>query len=205
MEQAALPTIFDIVGMAVFAISGAVAAARERQTFVTVGFFALITGVGGGSLRDVLIGAPVFWVGNAWAVPVCLVAALLVWFTPERWWNLRLLEWADALGLAAFATFGTIKALSYGLPPGTAIVMGIVTGCAGGILRDVLAHQPSILMRPELYVTAAALSSALAAGCIALGMTAMAAGIAGTAAGFVLRGAAIRWSIALPAYGRKRD
>jgi uncharacterized membrane protein YeiH len=83
--------------------------------------------------------------------------------------------------------------------------MGIVTGCAGGILRDVLAHQPSILMRPELYVTAAALSSALAAGCIALGMTAMAAGIAGTAAGFVLRGAAIRWSIALPAYGRKRD
>ena len=70
MEQAALPTIFDIVGMAVFAISGAVAAARERQTFVTVGFFALITGVGGGSLRDVLIGAPVFWVGNAWAVRV---------------------------------------------------------------------------------------------------------------------------------------
>lgn len=199
----ALPPAIDIVGIAIFALSGALAAARERQTFVTMAFFALITGVGGGTVRDLLIGAPVFWIGDGFVAPICLAMALAVWFLPERWWSLRLLDWADAAGLAAYSVLGTMKALRFGLPPASAILMGIVTGCVGGIIRDVVAGRPSILMRPELYVTAAALSATLAAGGVALQLPPALIWIVATSAGFALRGAAVYWSLALPAYGRK--
>jgi uncharacterized membrane protein YeiH len=196
----ALPPALDLVGITVFALSGALAAARLRQTFVTVAFFALITGVGGGSLRDLLIGAPVFWVHDRFVAPVCLAVALVAWFTPVRWWAGRLLEWADALGLAVYSVFGTIKALSWGVPPVPAMLMGVVTGCIGGIIRDVLAGQPSILMRPELYVTAAALAAGLAGAGIALGLSPALTWALAVAGGFALRGAAIHWSLGLPAH-----
>jgi uncharacterized membrane protein YeiH len=194
----ALPPALDLLGIAVFALTGALAAARMRQTFVTVAFFALVTGVGGGSLRDLLIGAPVFWVRDTFVAPVCLAVALLAWFTPVRWWQSQLLEWADALGLAVYSVFGTIKALSWGVPLVAAVLMGVVTACLGGIIRDVLAGRPSILMRPELYVTAAALAAGLAAAGIALGLPAGLTWAIAVAAGFALRGAAIHWSLGLP-------
>lgn len=190
----------DLAGVAVFALTGALAAARERQTFVTMAFFALLTGVGGGSVRDLLIGAPVFWVRDPWVAAVCLATAALVWITPIRWWQGRLLDYADALGLTAYAVLGTAKALSYGVPPAPAFVMGVITGCVGGIIRDVIAGQPSIIMRPELYVTAAALSAALCVAGTVAGMPSEAVWIAAALAGFALRAAAIRWRLALPAY-----
>jgi uncharacterized membrane protein YeiH len=196
----ALPPALDLLGIAVFALTGALAAARMRQTFVTVAFFALVTGVGGGSLRDLLIGAQVFWVRDTFVAPVCLGVALLAWFTPVRWWQSQLLEWADALGLAVYSVFGTIKALSWGVPLVAAVLMGVVTACLGGIIRDVLAGRPSILMRPELYVTAAALAAGLAAAGIALGLPAGLTWAIAVAAGFGLRGAAIHWSLGLPAH-----
>ncbi|MBS0254615.1 MAG: trimeric intracellular cation channel family protein [Proteobacteria bacterium] len=198
----AIPLSLDLIGTAVFALTGALLAARMRQTFVTMGFFALITGVGGGSVRDLLIGAPVFWVRDAWVAPACLGVATLVWFTPRRWWEGELLDWADALGLAAYAVLGTAKALAFAVAPVPAMLMGIVTGCAGGIIRDVVAGRPSILMRPELYVTAAALASALCAGGQALGLAHGPAWAMAMLAGFALRGAAIRWRLGLPAYQR---
>ena len=85
----------------------------------------------------------------------------MVWVTPQRWWSDAALDWLDAVGLAAYAVFGAAKALGYGIPPVPAAVMGVVTACVGGIIRDVMAGEPSILMRPELYVTAAALASSL--------------------------------------------
>ena len=192
--------ILDLAGIAVFALSGALLAARLRQTFVTMAFFALITGVGGGSVRDLLIGAPVFWVRDPLVAPVCLGIALIAWFTPHRWWEGKLLEWADAAGLAAYAVLGTVKALAYGIPPVPAMLMGVITGCVGGVIRDVIAGQPSILMRPELYVTAAALTSALAVGGILLAIPEPLVWAGAATAGFALRGAAIHWSIGLPAY-----
>lgn len=191
----------DLAGVAVFAVTGALAAARARQTFVTMAFFALLTGVGGGSVRDLLIGAPVFWVHDSWVAAICLASAALVWITPIRWWHGPLLDYADALGLTAFAVLGAAKALSYGVPPVPAFVMGVVTGCVGGIVRDVIAGEPSILMRPELYVTAAALSAALCVAADAAGLPREASWIAAAGAGFALRAAAIRWQLALPAYG----
>jgi len=113
MQAPMLPPLLDLAGIAVFALSGALLATRLKQTLVTVAFFALVTGVGGGSVRDVLIGAPVFWVRDAWVAPVVLLTALIAWFTPRHWWEGRLLEWADAVGLGAYAGLGTAKALGW--------------------------------------------------------------------------------------------
>ncbi|MGB3806466.1 MAG: trimeric intracellular cation channel family protein, partial [Erythrobacter sp.] len=149
----------DIAGIAIFALSGAVVAAREQQTFVTMAFFALVTGVGGGTVRDLLIGAPVFWISDGWVAAVCLSTALIAWFTPVRLWDGRLFAFADGIGLAAYAVLGSAKAIAYGIPPVPAALMGVITGCVGGVIRDVVAGRPSIIMQPELYVTAAALSA----------------------------------------------
>ena len=194
----------DVAGLAVFSASGALAAARRGQTLVTLAFFALATGVGGGTIRDLLIGAPVFWVHDPRAAAVCLIVAGVIWATPERWWAGAALDWFDAVGLAAYAVYGATKALGYGIPPVPAALMGVITACVGGIIRDVLAGEPSILMRPELYVTAAALASASLVALERAGVPQpIAAGIA-AAAGFALRAAALRWHLALPAYRGRR-
>ncbi len=190
----------DLFGVAVFAATGALAATRRGQTLVTLTFFALVTGVGGGTVRDLLIGAPVFWVQDRLYALVCLGVALTIWVTPQRWWNGAALVWLDAVGLGAYAVFGAAKALSFGVPPLPAAVMGVFTACVGGIIRDTLAGEPSILMRPELYVTAAALAAALYVGLRLLGLPSFEVAIIAAAAGFGLRGAAIRWKLALPAY-----
>ena len=190
----------DLAGVAVFGISGALLAAEKKQTLVTFIFFAVVTGVGGGTVRDLLIGAPVFWIHRNIVLFICIGAALIVWLLPIRLLHGKALLWFDAVGLAAYATYGAAKGLAFGVAPLPAIGMGVLTACLGGIIRDVLAGEPSILMRAELYVTAAALSSALMVGLILLGVADGAAGAIAAAAGFALRGGAIlkRWR--LPAY-----
>ncbi|MGC3943843.1 MAG: trimeric intracellular cation channel family protein [Chryseolinea sp.] len=201
---AELVRLLDLSGIAVFALTGALLAARLRQDFVTMCFFALVTGVGGGSLRDLLIGAPVFWIHDPLVAPVCLAVPLLAWFTPHSWWQGRLLEWADAAGLAAYSVLGTVKALGYGVPPVAAALMGVITACVGGIIRDVLAGEPSILMRRELYVTAAALTATLAVAGTLLHLQPALVWTVAAAAGFALRGAAIHWDLSLPIHGSKQ-
>lgn len=190
----------SIVGIFVFAASGALAAARLRQTLVTFIFFALVTGVGGGTVRDLLIDAPVFWVHDAAPAITCMAAALLVWITPRSLWSDRALDWLDAIGLTAFAVFGAAKAMSFGVPPFVAGMMGVVTGCVGGIMRDLLAGEPSILLRPELYVTAAAASSGSFVLLCWVGLDVPVAGVIAALLGFVLRALAIRRGLGLPVY-----
>ena len=189
-----------ILGIFVFAASGALAAARLRATMVTFAFFALVTGVGGGTVRDLLIGAPVFWVHDALPAATCMVAALLVWFTPRRLWSDHALDWLDAVGLVAFAVFGAAKALDYGIPPFVAGMLGVVTGCVGGIMRDLLANEPSILLRPELYVTAAAVASGLFVMLRWWGLDVPVAGLIAALLGFLLRAIAIHRGLGLPGY-----
>ena len=194
----------DFAGIAVFALSGALLAAERRQTVVTFFFFAVVTGVGGGTVRDLLIGAPVFWVHENATLLVCFGAAIAAWLLPSGVWKGKALIWCDAVGLAAYATFGAAKGLAFGLAPLPAFVMGVLTGCLGGIVRDVLAGEPSILMRPELYVTAAALSAALVVGLVLIGVPGGAAGLIAAVAGFGLRGAAIARGWSLPGYRGRR-
>ena len=194
--------LLDYVGIAVFAVSGALLAAEKKQTLVTFIFFAVVTGVGGGTLRDLLIGAPVFWMHTNATLLICMVAAVSVWFLSQRTIAERALLWFDAIGLAAYATYGAAKALQYGVAPVPAFAMGVMTACVGGIIRDVLAGEPSILMRPELYVTAAALASGLFVILAVAGAPPALAALVAGLAGFSLRGAAISRGIKLPAYDR---
>lgn len=200
----ALPPVLDLGGTALFALSGALVAAKMRQTFVTMVFFAFAAGVGGGTLRDVLIDQPVFWLHQPRVAAVVLGASLVAWFTPTRWWEGQLLEWADAVGLAVFSVLGTAKALAFGVDPLPATILGVTTGCFGGIIRDVLAGVPSILMRPELYVTAAALAASLCALGTALALPLQPVWAFAALAGFMLRGAALVWKIELPGYSRAK-
>src|SRR5438309_10133279 len=192
--------VLDFFGITVFAVSGALLAAEKRQTLVTFIFFAVVTGVGGGTLRDLLIGAPVFWVHANATLLICIGAALGVWLVSSRRIAARALDWFDAAGLAAYATYGSAKALGYGVAPVPAFAMGVLTACFGGIVRDVLAGEPSILMRPELYVTAAALAAGLFVGLALAGVPMWIAAIGGAAPGFALRALAIVRGWKLPAY-----
>ena len=192
--------VLDFFGIAVFAVSGALLAAKKRQTLVTFIFFAVATGVVGGTLRDLLIGAPVFWVHNNATLLICIGAALAAWMVSGRRFAGKALDWFDAAGLAAYATYGSAKAIGYGVSPVPAFAMGVLTACFGGIVRDVLANEPSILMRPELYVTAAALAAGLFVGLTLAGVPMWIAATVAALAGFALRGLAIARGWKLPAY-----
>jgi uncharacterized membrane protein YeiH len=190
----------DLFGIAVFAASGALAAAQRKQTLVTFSFFALVTGAGGGTVRDLLIGSPVFWVQDWRFAATCLVTAGLVWVTPQHLWKPRALDWFDAVGIAIYAVFGTWKSLTLGVPLLPAMMMGVITACVGGIIRDVLAGEPSILLKPEIYVTAAALASGLFGLLLFVGLPVLPAAIFSATAGFALRAMAIWKGWAIPAY-----
>ena len=192
--------LLDYFGIAVFAISGALVAAEKRLDFVTFIFFAVVTGVGGGTIRDLLIGAPVFWVHTNATLIICIAAALLVWFGSHQRFAGGALLWFDAAGMAAYAAYGAAKALLFGVAPVPAFVMGVLTACAGGIIRDVLAGEPSVLMRRELYVTPAALSAALFVALTLAGLHVWPAAAVAIAAGFALRAGAITRGWSLPPY-----
>ncbi|WP_108811369.1 TRIC cation channel family protein [Sphingorhabdus sp. Alg231-15] len=190
----------DLFGIAVFAISGALVAARNGQTLVTFAFFALVTGVGGGTVRDLLIGAPVFWVQDSRVPILCLAIALIIWITPVRIWRPAAVDWFDAIGLAAYSVFGAAKAMQLGIDPVPAAIMGIITASVGGVIRDLVAGEPSIIIRPELYVTAGALSAFAFVGLVQTGMPGTTAALIAFVAGFALRALAIVKGLSLPSY-----
>ena len=190
----------DLFGIAVFAISGALVAARNRQTLVTFAFFALVTGVGGGTVRDLLIGAPVFWVQDTRVPLLCLGIALLVWVTPVNFWRPAAVDWFDAIGLAAYSVFGAAKAMQLGIDPLPAAIMGVITASVGGVIRDLISGEPSIIVRPELYVTAGALSAFAFVLLAQTGMPGIVAALIAFVAGFTLRALAIVKGLSLPAY-----
>jgi uncharacterized membrane protein YeiH len=190
----------DYGAVFVFGASGALAAARRKHDIVTFGFFAAITGVGGGSLRDILIGAPVFWIDRPGYIIACLAAAVVVWIF--GWGRGRdfVLVWVDALGMAAYSIVGALKALSLGTPPFTAVVMGVLTASFGGVIRDVIADEPSILLKRELYITPALAGTSLFVILFSLGVLPLVAGIAGFATTFALRAGAIVFKWRMPGF-----
>lgn len=153
----------DILGVAVFAISGALEAGRRRMDVFGATVVALVTAVGGGTLRDVILQhGPVFWVADPTYVVVVILAALAAFFAAHRLarWP-RLLLVADAGGLAVFSVMGVQKALAAGVSPLVALVMGVITGVAGGIVRDILCNEIPLVLRREIYATAALAGGAL--------------------------------------------
>jgi len=191
----------DLAAAAVFAVTGALVASRKQMDIVGFAWLGVVTGVGGGTMRDVLLGVPVFWVRDATPLVVCLLAAVATYFTAHLVQSrYRLMLWLDAVGLALVTVAGAAKGLDSGAGPVVAVVMGVITAAMGGIIRDVLGHEPSIVLRREVYVTAAMLGAILYVGLTGIGIdrtTAMA--LSGIAA-FALRGAALTFGWALPVY-----
>ena len=192
---------FDYAGVAVFAVTGALVAARLRQDVVTFVFFATVTGIGGGTLRDLLLGAPVFWVAQQGYLVVCVVAAIAVWIFGARRAHPSALLWLDAIGLSAYAAFGAAKALGLGAPPVVAIAMGVMTATFGGVMRDLFGGQPSVFLRREIYVTAALVAASIFVALREFGIAVEIASAAAFVLGFALRAGAILRGWSLPGYG----
>ena len=197
-------SVLDFAGVAVFAATGALAAAREKHDLVTLAFFAAITGVGGGTLRDVLLGLPVFWVSDWRYIAVCLAASLAIWLIGQRDWRFRALLWLDALGLGAYGVMGTAKAEAIGASPLICIVMGALTACFGGIIRDLLAGQPSILLRREITISAAILAATAYMGMRLLEVPTWPAAVIAALLGFGLRAGALARGWSLPGFPERR-
>ena len=193
--------LLDYAGVAVFAATGALAASRKQLDIIGFLFLASVTGIGGGTLRDVILNLPVFWVANSGYVLICAAVAVLVFFiahrVDSRW---KWLLWLDAIGLAAFSVMGAAKGLAITGSPVVAVIMGVLTATFGGILRDLLAGEPSVLLRPEIYVTAALAGAALFTLGDLAGLPALAAGLIGFAAAFLVRGGALKFGWTFPSY-----
>ncbi|WP_225913823.1 trimeric intracellular cation channel family protein [Leptolyngbya ohadii] len=200
--------LLDLVGVAVFAISGALAAGRKRLDLLGVMVIAIVTAIGGGTLRDVLLDRhPVFWIQNPIYLTVILVSAALTLIYVRRRKSLRqsrlvkALLIADAFGLALFAISGAQIAEQENLPGMIVVLMGTITGVAGGVVRDVLlAEIPLILRRSNIYATAAIVGISFYLVLKFMGTPADFATLGGMAAIAGLRLAAIVWDLRLPVF-----
>lgn len=198
--------MLEVAGVAVFALTGALVAARKRMDPFGFILLATVTGVGGGTLRDLLLGRTVFWVQAPSDVLLCAGVALLVWTIAYRlpgrldgWAAKSLLLWADAAGLALFAVIGTQKGLAAGAPALSAIALGAMTASFGGILRDILAgDRPLVLWSRDFYVTAAAAGAATTALLAHFGVDAAVVMLGGIAAGFGLRAGSLLFGWSFP-------
>ena len=199
--------LLSLTGVAFFAVSGALAAGRKSLDLFGVLVIAAVAAVGGGTIRDLLLGRPVFWIREPANLVVILLSALLTVvyarrFTPPT----KLLFVADGLGLALFSIMGAQVAQSEGLASIVVVLMAIITGVAGGILRDVLsAEVPLILRRGHLYATAAAAGTALYLGLEGLGAPHVLAGLAGVVAVAALRFGSIFWDLKLPVFSLSEE
>ena len=192
----------DLLGIAVFAASGALVASRKQMDVVGFVLIGMVTGFGGGTVRDLLLGrTPLFWLRQPELPAIAAAAALLVFFFAHRVESrFKALLWADAMGMALFAVLGAEIALIAGAEAWAAVLLGTVTATAGGILRDVICDEVPLILRKEIYITAAA---AAALAYVALRLAPLPRDwslIAGIALGFGIRGAAIWRGWSLPAF-----
>jgi uncharacterized membrane protein YeiH len=191
----------DYAGVAVFAATGALAASRKQLDIIGFLFLAGVTGIGGGTLRDLILDVPVFWVANHDYLAVCAAMAVIAYFTAHLIESrYKLLLWLDAVGLAAYCVFGAWKGLAVTDSPLVAIVLGVLTATFGGILRDQLSGEPSVLLRPEIYVTAALAGAIVFTLGDLAGLPLLAAAAPAFVAAFAIRGGALWFGWSFPRY-----
>lgn len=195
-----IPMILDLMAVAVFAVSGALVASRKQMDIFGFIMLGTVTGIGGGSMRDVFLGRlPVLWVETPIYVLVCIFAGAITFFAAHR---LRsrypFILWLDALGLSLFCVMGAETALSVGAHPVVAVIMGVITGTFGGIIRDVLGGEVTLIQKREIYVTAALAGAALFVALIGLQLPPSICWAMGFLCCFSIRGLALRFSWSLP-------
>lgn len=193
----------DLFGVAVFAITGALMAGRKSMDLFGVLVIAIITALGGGTLRDLILdNHPVSWIRNDTYILVASLAAVgtVLWVRLTRPIHERGLLIADAFGLAVFTVIGTEVALQHNVPYSTAIIMGVMTGVAGGVMRDVICNEIPLIFQKEIYATACILGSLVFIGLRELDTPHwLDTGIAMLAV-LLTRLAAIHWRLSLPRF-----
>jgi uncharacterized membrane protein YeiH len=193
--------ILDWLGIVAFAITGALTASRKQMDLVGFALLATVTGIGGGTLRDLLLDVhPILWIENPEYLAMCILVSLILFLTAHLIQSrMKLILWADAIGLALFATVGAERAVVAGAPALVAVIMGIITACFGGIIRDVLGQERSIIFAYEIYITAAMAAAMAFVAFSALGFSREIAVVVSVLIGFVLRGGALIWGGRSPA------
>jgi len=202
-----LPAYIDtlnLIGTAVFAISGALAAGAKKLDWFGVVVLGVIVAIGGGTIRDLVLGvSPVSWVEDLTPVYVAMVAALVTIVLGG--WLVRLptsMLVADAAGLAVFTVIGANKALALGFEPAVALVAGVLTGTFGGLIRDVLTGEIPLILRAEIYATASLAGAALYVVLAEIDPNAAVIVIAPMILTFLLRLAAVYWGWSLPTFSK---
>jgi uncharacterized membrane protein YeiH len=195
-----------LAAVAVFALTGVLDAGRKNMDLVGVVMVGTATALGGGTVRDVLLQRPVFWLSDQVYLIVALATTLIIFFA-VRGLRLppRLLLIPDAIGLALFTIVGTQIALEWNAPWLAASLLGVITGVVGGVVRDVLCNEvPLVFVRGELYVSAAWLGTLVLIGLQALAVPAVTAAWAGMATVLGIRLAAMAFRITLPTYSERK-
>lgn len=197
----------DLFGVAVFAVSGSLAAGRKRMDVFGVIVLGLVTALGGGTLRDALLDAgPVFWIEDRVYLLVATASSLATFITARvisiHWHGLLI---SDALGLAVFMAIGTAKTLAITGSPSVAMVMGVMTGVAGGMIRDVLSAEVPLVLRREIYATAALCGSMVYVILYSLGLSNVPCLVLAAMTTLAIRLAAIHWNLSLPVFKSKDD
>ncbi len=191
---------FDALGMFVFGLSGGLMAVRQKFDLLGVILIAFLPAIGGGTLRDLLLDQTVFWLTQPEILWVPTVAGILAFIAPDRLSRIRSLKWIDAGGLALFAVVGASKALELGYGPGVCILMGTMTATAGGVMRDVVCNETPLLLRQDVYATAAIIGAAIFVLARIFGLDELTALSLGAGLCFIVRALSLRfgWNLPVP-------
>jgi uncharacterized membrane protein YeiH len=194
--------LLDWFGIIVFATTGALVASRKQMDLVGFALLGTATGIGGGTIRDTLLGAlPVFWVKEPAYLVMCVLVSCTTFFLahiPQS--RLKVLLWFDAVGMALFAVTGAEKALLAEAGSVAAVAMGVITATFGGIVRDVLGGESPVILSREIYVSAALGGAVIFVALALAGIAREYALAGGFLIGFAIRAAALRWGWSLPRY-----
>ncbi|WP_046005286.1 trimeric intracellular cation channel family protein [Pseudoalteromonas rubra] len=196
---------FDLLGVMVFAISGTLIAYSKHMDGFGVVVLATVTGVGGGTIRDVILDVPVFWLhDSSYFIAIFSAVAVSIWaLNRQKQIPTQYLQIADAFGLAFFAVMGVQKALNIGMPDTTAVIMGVLTGCFGGVIRDVLAREIPLLLKGELYAITCILGGIVYTQLIDFNLSTEVVMLLAMATTLLARLAAMRWHIVLHVFNYK--
>ncbi len=190
---------FDLAGVFVFALTGALAANRSDMDIFGHVVLAMFPAIGGGTLRDLILDVPVFWLGAPIYIWLAIAAAIFIYaFPPRIGRRLSALEWADAVGLSLFCVLGASKAFEVTGNITISVTMGIVTAAAGGMLRDIVCNQVPLILQKEVYATAALIGGLVYCVAIRAGIEQTIAMTLGGLAAFIVRGCALYFGWSLP-------
>lgn len=190
--------LFDWTGVFVFALSGGLMAVRQKFDILGCIIIAWLPAIGGGTLRDLLLGQPVFWLDDPISLSLATLAGVAAFFGPHFWARIKALVWVDAMGLALFAVVGASKAASLGHGFMICTLMGAMTATAGGLLRDVVCNEAPLLLREEIYATAAIIGAASFYIALKCGLSEGLSLTLGALTVFIIRGLSLKFKLNLP-------